>query len=319
MRLRRCASPSRHQTQPGNSPDERAPRTRHNRCTKGGGPLSRPAALSGHWRTSASRGRRSRHGSRHPAGNLSLPHTEEYTAYLDRILLNAAGEGTLGRLGEICCGRGEAIRLLDGHRPGVFETAMGFDISAQMLEAARRENPDPKVLFVQGDATALPVADAAFDTIFILGGIHHVNDRPSLFSEVRRVLAPGGRLVFREPLNDFLLWRLLRGAIYKLSPALDEGTERPLRERTTRATLEAGGLRVTAWQPCGLLGFCLFMNSDVLVANRLLRYVPGIRALARVFARLDSLFLKLPLLRRAGLQVVGVAEKPADGQSSARA
>lgn len=196
---------------------------------------------------------------------------------------------------------------------------MGFDISARMLEAARRENPDPKVLFVQGDATALPVADGAFDTVFILGGIHHVNDRAALFAEVRRTLAPGGRLVFREPLNDFLLWRLLRGAIYKLSPALDEATERPLRERTTRSALETAGLRVIAWQPCGLLGFCLFMNSDVLVANRLLRYVPGIRALTRGFTRLDGLLLALPFLRRAGLQVVGVAEKRADGQSSARA
>ncbi|MHC4427202.1 MAG: class I SAM-dependent methyltransferase, partial [Planctomycetota bacterium] len=209
-------------------------------------------------------------------GNLTLPHTEEYTAYLDRILMSAAGEGTLGRIGEICCGSGEAVRLLARHRPGSFESAMGFDISARMLDAARRENPDPNVLFVQGDATALPVADGAFDTVFILGGIHHVNDRAALFTEVRRTLAPGGRLVFREPLNDFLLWRLLRGAIYKLSPALDEATERPLRERTTRSALEAAGLDVAAWQPCGLLGFCLFMNSDVLVANRLLRYVPGI-------------------------------------------
>ncbi len=52
------------------------------------------------------------------------------------------------------------------------------------------------------------------------------------------------------------------------------------------------------------------MNSDVLVVNRLLRFVPGIRAIARLAARLDAWCLCLPGLSRAGLQVAGSARKP---------
>jgi hypothetical protein len=52
------------------------------------------------------------------------------------------------------------------------------------------------------------------------------------------------------------------------------------------------------------------MNSDVLVFNRLLRFLPGIREITRWAARVDGWTLKLPGLAGAGLQVVGVAEKP---------
>ena len=55
------------------------------------------------------------------------------------------------------------------------------------------------------------------------------------------------------------------------------------------------------------------MNSDVLVFNRLFRFVPGIRGIARAFAGLDRLTLRIPGLGRAGLQVVGVARKPEAG------
>jgi hypothetical protein len=52
------------------------------------------------------------------------------------------------------------------------------------------------------------------------------------------------------------------------------------------------------------------MNSDVLVFNRLFRFVPGIAALTRLSTRLDAWTSSLPGLARAGLQVIGVAEKP---------
>jgi hypothetical protein len=52
------------------------------------------------------------------------------------------------------------------------------------------------------------------------------------------------------------------------------------------------------------------MNGDVLAFNRLFRFVPGIRAVTRAATRLDEWSLKLPGLKGAGLQVIGVAEKP---------
>ena len=238
--------------------------------------------------------------------NLHYPHTQEYMRYLDDAVLRILPNHSLGAVAEICCGRGEAFELI-GHQ---VETGIGVDISPSMLdEAARLHSGNSRLKFVQGDATNLPLKDAKFDHVFMFGGIHHVNDRHSLFCEIERILKPGGIFYYREPVSDFVLWRFLRSIIYRLSPALDEKTERPLLYLETVPVLEKVNLTNVHWSTHGFVGFCLLMNSDVLVFNRLFRFIPGIRAFSRGFAALDDLVLKLPGLKHAGLQVVGAAQK----------
>ena len=244
--------------------------------------------------------------------NLTYPHTEEYMAYLDRALLAVVDPAELGTVAEICCGHGEAFDLLGGR----IGAGVGVDVSLSMLDEAVRRHPGRRFTFVQGDATMLPLADAAVDAVFMLGGVHHVNDRRRLFAEVHRILKPGGRFYFREPLSDFFLWRWIRAVVYRLSPILDNDRERPLLHRETVPLLSDAGLVCRAWRTHGFLGFCLFMNSDVLVFNRLFRFVPGIRGLTRLAARLDDWTLRLPGLAGAGLQVVGVAEKPVQAMAA---
>ena len=238
--------------------------------------------------------------------NLGYPHTQEYMAFLDKVLLDQIDDSDLGRVAELCCGQGEAFKLI-GDRVG---QGVGVDVSLAMLRAATQVHASSKLTFLQADATRLPLADGMFDSVFMLGGIHHVNDRDALFREVARLLKPGGRFYFREPLSDFWLWRLLRSVIYRLSPALDHATERPLRHVETVPVLERAGLTCTYWKTHGFLGFCFLMNSDILVFNRLFRFIPGIRGITRLSTRFDELMTSLPGLRHAGLQVVGVAQKP---------
>jgi glycogen(starch) synthase len=69
------------------------------------------------------------------------------------------------------------------------------DLSADMLEEARRACP-PGVRFVQADARALPFDGGAFDVVLALDLIVHLPTIESGLSELVRVLAPGGRLVF---------------------------------------------------------------------------------------------------------------------------
>jgi ubiquinone/menaquinone biosynthesis C-methylase UbiE len=237
--------------------------------------------------------------------NLGYPHTQEYMASLDRAFLSAVTVDSFGTTAEICCGRGEAFHLV----PGLIERGVGVDVSVAMLEAAQCEHRGRPFGFVQGDATMLPLRSEAFDSAVMLGGIHHVNDRQRLFSEIARILKPGGIFYFREPVSDFAIWRLIRAAIYRLSPALDHETERPLRHSEVGPLLEKAGLRVTHWATHGFLGFCLFMNSDVLVFNRAFRFIPRIRSITRYFADFDDWVLSLPGLSHAGLQVVGKAQK----------
>jgi SAM-dependent methyltransferase len=178
-----------------------------------------------------------------------------------------------------------------------------------MLEAAAADSRLTRFTFIQGDATSLPFPDGSVDRVFMFGGVHHVSDRQALFGEISRVLRPGGEFYFREPVSDFLPWRALRAVIYRLSSKLDHETERPLLFEETQPPLQAAELTLECWRTCGFLGFCLLMNSDVLVFNRLFRFVPGIRALTRWIAKFDDAILRIPFMRNAGLQVVGRAVK----------
>jgi demethylmenaquinone methyltransferase/2-methoxy-6-polyprenyl-1,4-benzoquinol methylase len=61
-----------------------------------------------------------------------------------------------------------------------------------MLLRARRKSD--AVEWVQGDALALPFADASFDAVTVGFGIRNVADLEAGLRELRRVLRPDGRL-----------------------------------------------------------------------------------------------------------------------------
>ncbi|MEM7411529.1 MAG: methyltransferase domain-containing protein [Myxococcota bacterium] len=239
--------------------------------------------------------------------SLGYAHTIAYNDYLDDVFLEALGPGRLGTTAELCCGHGEAFALV-GDR---VDEGLGVDISVSMLEAAAVRAPG-RLHWLQGDATRLPLPDASLDHVLMFGGIHHVSDRAGLFAEIARVLKPGGRFLWREPVSDFWLWRALRAVVYRLSPALDHETERPLLKQETLPPLRDAGLEPETWRTCGFFAFTVLMNSDVLVVNRWLRFLPGIRAITRALARFDDACLRLPGLADAGLQVVGAARKPGE-------
>lgn len=237
--------------------------------------------------------------------NLGYPHTVTYMEYLDQALLDMVGPAPLGVVAELCCGRAEGLELFkEKYRKG-----LGLDISVAMLQAAMESHSNQKITFIQGDATCLPIGSNTIDTVLMLGGVHHVNNRLGLFQEISRVLRPGGRFIWREPANDLWLWRALRNVIYRISPTLDHETEHPLRRVETEKELIAADLTPECWNTYGFLGFCLFMNSDILVANRAFRFIPGIRNLVRAFVSLDEITRHIPGLHAKGLQAVGFARK----------
>jgi ubiquinone/menaquinone biosynthesis C-methylase UbiE len=73
----------------------------------------------------------------------------------------------------------------------------GVDMTPQMLAKARAaatEMGAANVQFVEADAERLPFADASFDVVISNGVIDLIPDKDAVFSELHRVLAPGGRL-----------------------------------------------------------------------------------------------------------------------------
>jgi ubiquinone/menaquinone biosynthesis C-methylase UbiE len=69
----------------------------------------------------------------------------------------------------------------------------GVDLSNGMLEVARAQLPT--ATFVAGDATELPFANASFDLITCVTGIHLMPNPAVALLEWARVLKPNGRIV----------------------------------------------------------------------------------------------------------------------------
>ena len=95
---------------------------------------------------------------------------------------------------DLSCGPGLFARAMAATDPGGL--IVGLDISRPMLEvAARRAKGYANVLFVRGDAHALPFADGAFGGINNSGALHAYDDPEQVFNEILRVLRPGGLYV----------------------------------------------------------------------------------------------------------------------------
>ena len=86
----------------------------------------------------------------------------------------------------------------------------GADVSETALARARRRHPHLDLCLVPIDGP-LPFEDGAFDVVFSSEVIEHVADTARWLSEVRRVLAPGGRLLLTTPNHGRL--RLLLGGV----------------------------------------------------------------------------------------------------------
>jgi arsenite methyltransferase len=73
----------------------------------------------------------------------------------------------------------------------------GIDMTHEMLAKARAaaaEMGAANVEFVEGEAERLPFPDASFDVVISNGVIDLIPDKDAVFTELFRVLAPGGRI-----------------------------------------------------------------------------------------------------------------------------
>ncbi len=140
----------------------------------------------------------------------------------DTIALALEGRrGTL-RVLDLCCGTGDLAFLAEKAAPGAAVT--GADFTFPMLGIARRRRAasGARSRFAQADALRLPFRSGSFDAITIGYGLRNVADLSRALSEMRRVLAPRGRLVvldFGKPANPVAAW-LYQGFLRTVMPAM---------------------------------------------------------------------------------------------------
>jgi malonyl-CoA O-methyltransferase len=103
--------------------------------------------------------------------------TQALVAALDHV-------GAPRRILEVGAGTGSGARVLATRFPGA--DISGVDLSAEMIRHAQANVPSAH--FEVGDAAALPFPDNSFDLVA-------QNNVPVYFSELTRVVAPGGQIL----------------------------------------------------------------------------------------------------------------------------
>ncbi len=158
------------------------------------------------------------------------------------------------------------------------------DISAGMLDVLQGNSQRlglGSVNAVQADAESLPFRDQSFDIVLGHAVLHHLPDLERAFTEFRRVLRPGGRILFagepsflgdriaRVPKRAALLVAPLWRRALRAAPANDPGDD----ERASEHELE-GEVDIHAFSPADLervaaaAGFTdVTVRGEELVAN----------------------------------------------------
>ncbi len=139
---------------------------------------------------------------------------------------SSASGHSLGKLLDAGCGAGFTARYLEGR----YASYLGVDHSAALVATAREHNGGPGRHFLAGDLMALP-EDQHFDTIVMIGVLHHVDPMAPILAKLVRLLTPGGWLVANEPQPANPLVGLARRVRKRLDPAYsDEQVELSARQ-----------------------------------------------------------------------------------------
>lgn len=189
-----------------------------------------------------------------------------------------------GRVLEYGCGAGALCHdLVDATE------IHAIDISPVAIAQARHDASSNGLIatFHEMNAEALEFDDSSFDLVYGSGILHHL-DIESAASELERVIRPGGRAVFLEPMgyNPLINWYRDR------TPEMRTDDEHPL-VRSDFETIDRHSTSLTRTY------FGLAALAAVPMLSR-----PGGRQIRSSLAALDRLLLSTPLVQELGWVVI---------------
>jgi SAM-dependent methyltransferase len=165
-----------------------------------------------------------------------------YRLGIIRRFLAGARRGTLLEIG---CGT--AIHLLA--LAGQFGHAIGTDVSAEMVNVARRRaegSPGSDHISIRVDPAEelATIEDSSIDVVLCVGALEHMLDKNRIVRRVHRVLKPGGMFVALTPNGGYCWYRHIAPVL-----GLDVrhlSTDRFLTAGELEGLLNGGGLQIVA-------------------------------------------------------------------------
>jgi len=167
----------------------------------------------------------------------------------------------------------------------------GFDVSSEAVATATARaaanGVSDRTSFKVASFYELPYPDATFDLAIGQAILHHVGDKEKAAAELHRVLKPGGRAVFNEPLGTSLMLERLR----RLVPVPSEAPDDP--EQWSEQFKHHQAALFEKYFDVRLEEFHLFSRLDRVISSRaardflgrtdraLLRIIPPLRRYAR--------------------------------------
>ena len=149
----------------------------------------------------------------------------ESLAYRRKFIMQPLLEGIEAKgwlVADLACGSGYNSLLLREMKPGL--ELEGFDISDKAAADYRRLVGPAHV----ADLTLPFNAEARFDAVLVVGGLHHcVANLPQTLANIAGLVKPGGYLLMAEPNKRYIL-QFLRSIWYRRDRYFDADTEEAL-------------------------------------------------------------------------------------------
>lgn len=129
---------------------------------------------------------------------LSADAIQHWMAQLGRYVPPTRAEKVL----DLGCGTGRfSVPLADFY---AHASVVGVEPSIDMLNAARRNHPHPRVSYTNGVGERIPLADASCDLVFVSMVLHHLKDEGAVAAELERIVKPDGHLFIRAAFRNRL-------------------------------------------------------------------------------------------------------------------
>jgi ubiquinone/menaquinone biosynthesis C-methylase UbiE len=144
---------------------------------------------------------------------------------------------------DVAAGTGHAARAL----AGAVCCAIALDATEEMLKAGKAaadRDGLTNIVFLRGDAVALPFPDASFDVIVSRYAVHHFEEPAVPLAEMVRCLRPGGRVAVADVVAD--RDPAVAAVQNHLERLRDPSHTRMLAPDELAVLVQAAGLRVTA-------------------------------------------------------------------------